>query len=358
MERGSSSRIAELEEVLASTRVAILELERRRRASRRAGVILFASVGCLLAWAVHAQTSIRAVAAPEDPVAKLAKRMEAMNAQLQNRIDQLERRVHTLETAPQPPDNDETSSGKKGSTANGGNAGNGNAAGAPNAATPADTSTSTTSQAVFNLIKRVTALENRHVFTAPFLVSDSHGHALLSVADIKTDSVTGAVGKGRGLYVFNDAGQPVVSLTDSGAGGEVRALSPTNDETFAALGFPGYSPQMSLEYNGHTSVSANADRDGDNSVAVMDSSGRTVAELRNVGGKRGQLGLFHEGNNIAALTEGLNGAELELDDMAGTPMVQAGTLSNHTGIVRTGPASRAPGGLMGVPGSFISGKGQ
>jgi hypothetical protein len=94
------------------------------------------------------------------------------------------------------------------------------------------------------------------------------------------------------------------------------------------------------------------------SVYGSDGGAMPVAALQASSGK-GNVYVFNAGGQpIASLSSGNNGGTLQLTDLAGTPMVQAGTLPDpHVGIVRTGPASRAPGGLMGVPGSYITGKG-
>lgn len=63
-----------------------------------------------------------------------------------------------------------------------------------------------------------------------------------------------------------------------------------------------------------------------------------------------------DGNPIASLVRTTNGGKLELSNTGGQLMVEAGTTDSGVGVVRTGPMSRVPGGLMGVPGSYISGK--
>jgi hypothetical protein len=138
----------------------------------------------------------------------------------------------------------------------------------------------------------------------------------------------------------------------------VEAFSTESDETNAALFVAtGNVPVVLLKRDGKLAFRAIAPADNNSAVYVYSSSGTPVAGLQTVSGNQGQVGVFMGTQSIAVLAQGHNGGELELSDIGGTPMVQAGTLPTHVGIVRTGPASRAPGGLMGVPGSYITGKG-
>jgi hypothetical protein len=167
-------------------------------------------------------------------------------------------------------------------------------------------------------------------------------------------------GRPMALGVFGETGQELVSLRTDDKRGSVKVMKPNGvavgglvaDDTGGRItltGSAGAKPAIAL----------GADTDG-GFVSVYGSGGGAlpVAALQASSGK-GNVYVFNAGGEpIASLSSGNNGGTLQLTDMAGTPMVQAGTLPDpHVGIVRTGPASRAPGGLMGVPGSYITGKG-
>jgi len=308
-------------------------------------IALGLGVVCFASWQAFAQTSIKAVAV-NDPLAKLSRRMDAMEKSMQARIDLLELRVRKLEQKPDSPDEDKSAGHEKPNS--GPSAAPG--AGAP-PGTPASTPTSSTSQAVFNLIQRVTALEHRTVVRAPFIVDDSAGHALLSIQE------KGGADAVRGVRIFNDEGQPLITFDASGVGGKVKVMLGSSEETYAALGALIEGPQLQFYRDGKSLVRLWTTQSG-NGLYVNDiAGGHVVAALMTVEGIKGQVGVFDGDKSIGVIAQGQNGGELELNDLAGVPMVQAGTLPTHVGIVRTGPASRAPGGLMGVPGSYITGKG-
>lgn len=307
-------------------------------------VALGLGVAWFAGWQASAQTSIKAVAV-NDPLAKLSRRMDAMEKSMQARIDLLELRVRKLEQKPDSPDDDKSSGHEK---PNSGSSAASSAGAPPNA--PASTPTSSTSQAVFNLIQRVTALEHRTVVRAPFIVDDSAGHALLSIQE------KGGADAVRGVRIFNDEGQPLITFDASGIGGKVKVMLGSSEETYAALGALVEGPQLQFYRDGKGLIRLWTTESG-NGLYVNDLSGHVVAAVMTVEGTRGQVGVFNGDKSIGVIAQGQNGGELELNDLAGVPMVQAGTLPTHVGIVRTGPASRAPGGLMGVPGSYITGKG-
>jgi hypothetical protein len=155
-------------------------------------------------------------------------------------------------------------------------------------------------------------------FEAPFIVEDNLHNTIVEISDEpgkkgltvfgpKGGSVGLGTSNAKGLILFQDAGQKTCATID-----EEGFKFEEGDHNVVFVGKVSSGPQISVN--------------GDN------------------------------GSPIASLVRGTNGGKLELSNSKGEVMVAAGTWSTGVGLVQTGPMSRAPGGLMGVPGSFISGK--
>jgi hypothetical protein len=155
-------------------------------------------------------------------------------------------------------------------------------------------------------------------FEAPFIVEDKSHRTIVEISD--------EPGK-KGLTVFGPKGGSV-GLGTSNAKGLIL-FQDASQKTFAAIDEEGFKFV-----------------EGDHNVVFV---GKVAAgpEITLNG---------QNGSPIASLVRTANGGKLELSSSNGELMVIAGTTSSGVGTVRTGPMSRAPGGLMGVPGSFISGK--
>ena len=198
------ARLARLEQELFVAHGELQHLRQGVRRRRRLAPAVLVGIALLTGWAANAQTGIRGVAA-DDPMAKLTKKMAVMEEQLRAKIDALETRVHNLEVKPDNVDNDDQK--KTGGTA-------------ANAAQPGGADANAgqsggTLQSISNLGQRVTALERRTSFRAPFIVTDSQGSALFTVTENGM----------RGVKVFSD-GVARVTLEASSEGGAVTALAP------------------------------------------------------------------------------------------------------------------------------------
>lgn len=101
-----------------------------------------------------------------------------------------------------------------------------------------------------------------------------------------------------------------------------------------------------------------ADSDGAASIVAHNTTGNLVAAMA-VGDKGvGAFQVYGPGGQVlGSMTQGQNGGMLQLNNLAGAPMVEAGNTGN-VGVVRAGPIMRGSGGMLGLPGSFILGKSQ
>jgi hypothetical protein len=220
MHGDTNARLSRLETELATARNAIAAFERHARIRRRIAIVVGAAFLSTAGWVAAAAPTMTAVQPPKDPLAKMRQDMAAMEKRLQYNIDMLQTRVKRLEDKPDNADNpDENKSGKSGERSGEQGRGNqGNGGGGNSGETSATPSWGPT-QLLYNLVQRVTALENRNTVRAPFTVNDSQGSVLFSVTEQGF----------RGARVF-DTGVARVSLEATSQGGKVAALAPDNGE--------------------------------------------------------------------------------------------------------------------------------
>jgi len=231
----------------------------------------------------------------------------------------------------------------------------------------------------------------RNRVTAPFEVVDRAGNVILRVTE--GDADTG----GRGAYLYR-SGQPVIVLgttgpslllsndgaspgvwlgiKDEGAGfldvyradGVAAELGPgsannTALRIYGEAGKPLAAIGIDAAGNGAVRVGDSsgsqvagmaADSDGGGSIVAYHKSGQPAAALAIGDGGVGSIQTYSNGGQVlGSLTQGVNGGKLQLNDLGGEPMVEAGTLGS-VGIVKTGPMTRASG-ILGIPGSYIKG---
>jgi hypothetical protein len=98
---------------------------------------------------------------------------------------------------------------------------------------------------------------------------------------------------------------------------------------------------------------------GQGAATVADDQGRPRGFMVVASGGKAAIGVQNaDGTVVATLGEGeTGGGWLSLTNADGQPMVDAGTSDGGFGVVRAGPEAFKPGlGLLGLPGSYISGK--
>jgi hypothetical protein len=267
------ARLARVEHELLAAGDELQHLRRGVRRRRTRALAAFAGIALVTGWGARADTAVRA-AADDDPIARMNKKIAVMTEQLQAKIDALEVRVHKLETKPDNIDNDDQ---KK----SGGTAGNAGQAGGTEASTGQAGATNAnggqaggTLQSISNLGQRVTALERRTSFRAPFIVTDSQGGALFTVTDNGM----------RGVKVFS-GGVARVTLEAADEGGAVKALAP--DLGVAGLAaLDGKNEVWVTGPNGGTAARMTGSEQG--GVVDMSSLGGGTAVL---GARNGPMGL-------------------------------------------------------------------
>jgi hypothetical protein len=331
----STGHVAQLEQSLVAAQLSLTRNKSISRSLRRYGILLAAGVVGFWGGAAYAQTSIKAVAA-NDPLTKLSQRMDAMEQRLQARINSLEGRVRQLEnksnlinSSPSPGQNN----------------------GAPNSGHP----TASNSGATGGLpgmhpsgnLKGVPS----QTFSVPFVIKDHQGHTLLLVDDRPGE---------RGLFLFDSDNHPVVVMgTPNSQGGILQVQGSADQKNSVILGvLDDRGPRLRILVDGKEKILLGSEGSDSTYVYLMGDTAVPVVGMQTSSRHTGEMDVFNSsGNPIATLAQGNDGGKLELSDASAALMVDAGTLPTHVGIVRTGPASRAPGGLMGVPGSYITGKG-
>lgn len=268
---------------------------------------------------------------------------------------------------------------------------------------------------------RLKALETKqqsNKVRAPFTVVDAKGAAIMTVSEganrgafVFSEASKGA--KGVGLYAGEKAGVGLLSETKevwlgemeddevgvyiAGPGGEgdIRALMSydkgfevrKNHERVANLGVtekgdialriysPTVGPSNSLvaigvdaktnrgrfelrEPSGTLLANIESIENKHGSFNVFDRSDTPVATLRADEKGNGFLSILNrQGQGIASLEQRTHGGLLQITDVTGEIMVQAGVLESRVGLVRVGPGAM-PGGILGaaLPGSYIMGK--
>lgn len=233
-------------------------------------------------------------------------------------------------------------------------------------------------------------------FTRGIYVFDRSGHIVLTLTnggggtgglvrvmkgnDDATRVSMGAYEGALGVFILEND-KPRTFMGERDSTGLVETY--TSDGNVATqLGSPeGKTPALRiLDEKGTQIVAMGMDADGNGVVRAANASGQTGAELRANTNGAGQIGVyFPDGRPAAALflskegagalgvygtggtpqgllTKGVNGGILQLFDLGGTTMVEAGTSSTGVGVVRTGPMSRGTAAWLGTPGSFIIGK--
>lgn len=259
--------VEDLERKLELAQATAARLERAAHAARRNMAILGACAIAFCGWTAYAAPTASAVAVKPDPIAQLNKKMADMEQRLQHNIDLLQLRVKRLEDKPDNVDNpdEEKKSGEK----QGEKTQNERGDNSPNSSE----SSSGWGQSIFNLVQRVTALENRNVFRAPFLVNDSRGHALFIVTE------HGGADSIRGVRIFNNSGLPEVEL-DAGfaEGGVIKARTAGNDKDMAMMFVGPHGPALSLGEEAKGGFYASSTGEGTGLLQVRDENG-DVASL-------------------------------------------------------------------------------
>lgn len=205
---------------------------------------------------------------------------------------------------------------------------------------------------------------------APFEVVNEAGYVVFLVED------------GR-VRFSNAAGKPVARVEMSELGAYFEARSGTGDLS-AVIGASGETANVFLiegdqrrinlgrndkgqyglrvyEPGGKLVAGIGQSTSGEGVVTVADMEGtqRAAMYVHQSGG--GALDIINkQGKTVASVlaTERGNGM-MQLFNRDGVTMVEAGVNENNLGVVRAGPAGFHPGvGILGLPGSFIVGKGE
>ncbi|MFO1467414.1 MAG: hypothetical protein U1F35_13420 [Steroidobacteraceae bacterium] len=214
---------------------------------------------------------------------------------------------------------------------------------------------------------------------APFVVNDKDGNKVFSVEHDDW---------GNRAYLFSPGGKKSARMVASENGGYF--LGTSIDQKFgAAVGAGGSAANLAVV--DHVGTDAEVSRvilgknlrdglygltvqkdaskpiaflgerqDGNGHTRLYDSAGKPrvgMGVLTKTG--KGGIGVQNDaGTLVGVLTEGTNGGGLMyLTNQQEQMMVEAGVTAEQVGVVRAGPESFKPGyGVLGLPGSYISGK--
>jgi hypothetical protein len=189
----------------------------------------------------------------------------------------------------------------------------------------------TADEQILSLLQRVTALERGPSRSrAPFEVVDGAGKVIFRVV----------AGPTRGFELLTAGGQMVATGVSLDTGGVFKTWSGDR------------SGQVSMGVNGKAfaGIVLRASEGGKpRGVMGITEAGRATVELSNDGG------VVVSSLGVNATGAGL----LELGNAGGNAMAQAGVLNGTgAGIFRTFPNGNPGAGLVGMPGTFIMGRGK
>jgi hypothetical protein len=217
---------------------------------------------------------------------------------------------------------------------------------------PSEARVSTLEEEVRQLQRELIKM-NDLMYQAPFVVTDKNGKAIFVVqetaagpsAEIRVNGVPmvqlGMGPKGNaGVRISTPAGGPAAALgaaVQGGFGGLVVFDGKTESPKAWVYGDLDGGPIVGVSKNGRTAVAAL--RVGKNGTPAVE-----VAK--------------DDGVNVASLHPGNNGGVLQLTNAAGYTTVEAGTTNKGTGEVRAYPLGNPGAGLVGMPGTFITGRTQ
>jgi hypothetical protein len=175
--------------------------------------------------------------------------------------------------------------------------------------------------------------------TARVVMNENGGYFMGMSATDKVTATIGASGANANVFV-SEKGVNRINLGRNDQGRYGLRVYDASEKPLAGIGQASGGP-------------------GDGVVTVGDAQGnqRAVMYVSPDGGGMLQV-LNSAGQAVGALyaTKAGNG-RMELFNKAGLVMVQAGVNEYNVGVVRAGPAGFHPGvGILGLPGSFISGK--
>jgi hypothetical protein len=205
---------------------------------------------------------------------------------------------------------------------------------------------------------------------APFAVINEAGYQVFVVEE--------------GMARFNNAsGTLAARVVMSEKGGYFQGLS-TTAKVQATIGAVDSKANVFVTENDQHRINLGRNDQGRYGLRVYDKAGKPLAGIGQASGGPGD-GVVTigdaKGNQRAAMFVGADGGgmlqvlnaagqpvgslyaskagngRMELFNNAGLVMVQAGVTEYNVGVVRAGPAGFHPGvGILGLPGSFISGK--
>ena len=214
---------------------------------------------------------------------------------------------------------------------------------------PSEARVSTLEEEVRQLQRELIKM-NELMYQAPFAVTDKNGKPIFVVQETPAGPSVELRAKGvpvvqfgmgpkgnPGVRVRSPSGQIAASLgavLEGGFGG-VHVYDGTSELPRAFLYGRAEEPMVAVSKNGVTPLAAlTVDKDGKPRVAINNQSGVAVASLL--------PGIDDDG-------------VLRLGDAAGNTMVEAG-VAGGVGQVRAYPLGNPGAGLLGMPGTFISGR--
>jgi hypothetical protein len=203
---------------------------------------------------------------------------------------------------------------------------------------------------------------------APFEVVNEAGYRIFMVED-------------GYVWFYNSTGATSARIVMGENGGYFMGVS-TSAKMEATIGAVGSTANVFVTEKGVNRINLGRNDQGRYGLRVYEPGGKLIAGVGQGNGDDGVVTVSDaQGNQRAAMfvtpqgggilqvlnksgqgvgslyaTEAGNG-RMELLNNAGVVMVQAGVNEYNVGVVRAGPAGFHPGvGILGLPGSFISGK--
>jgi hypothetical protein len=186
------------------------------------------------------------------------------------------------------------------------------------------------------------------------LLSDGTGQAVLSAEGGGEVVVGGFKTAPVGLRLLDGAGGERVTIAANEKGAFGVTVAGTGQSVAARVGEASVGGGAVAAYNSAGNIGAILS--GTGQIHVANSSGQTFATMVAEKNQGAFTIRSASGTTVARLGEGTGGGLLQLADLAGNGMVEAGIHPSGVGLVRTHPIGSPALGMVGMPGTFLLGR--
>jgi len=186
------------------------------------------------------------------------------------------------------------------------------------------------------------------------LLRDGSGQAVLSDEGGGEVVVGGFKTAPVGLRLLDTSGSERVTIAANEKGAFGVAVKGTGQTMAALIGEATIGGGVMGTYNSAGTIGAIVS--GTGQIHVANDAGQTFATMVAEKNQGAFTIRSASGTTVARLGEGTGGGLLQLADLGGNAMVEAGIHPSGVGLVRTHPIANPGLGMVGLPGTFLLGR--